>query len=695
MPYSKRIFSTKACNLLAFFYFLASVNGFSQTAELKNYGVKDGIPSSEVYNSMQDSKGYMWFATDKGVCRFDGYEFRSFTTSNGLIDNTVFGCYEDFKHRIWFRSFSGKLSYFYNDSIYQLPINDSLSKLIKTSFVSSLSVDTLDNLYMGLINFKKGVIKVKLGTTISFSLIPMPAQAPYLVLIPRSEPLTGNTYQVDSLPDSIKRAPHFISVYKAIPGFSQLHFLRKLSLGLPGGNNMHDKAILLKNNQIAISYNHSFILLDTLLSWKATLKNIDNNFISNVSEDGAGGIWLCIQDEPMYFKDTSLIKSPLPSTLQKNNITSVTEDKEGGTWVTSLNGGIYYIPSLSSKNTTASNKTFPPVYITGLKINNQINPLSSSYNLNYNENYLIISFIGLTYKDAGKVQYRYKMEGIDTSWIYTKNRDVQYPKLSPGNYVFQVSAMNNDGIWNQKPATIQFIITPPFWATWWARTFFILVIASFIYWRFNVVTTHTKQNADVNKQLLTMELKELKAQMDPHFLFNNLNTLTQLVEIKSDDAPEFVEELSKYYRYSLQFRNTEFTSLDNEIKQAERYLHILKIRFGNNIKVIWNITETLRNHYIATYSMQLLLENITKHNIVSASKPIWVEINTNESGYLIVKNQLQLKNSTALSNKHGLKSIDQRYQLLTSKKIIVSHTSQYFSVELPLITPVEYESTYS
>jgi len=695
MPLKKSSLSIKLFYSLVFFHFLFCINGLSQSNEFKNYGVKDGMPSSEVYNSMQDSKGFIWFTSDKGVCRFDGYSFKNFTTTNGLSDNTVFGCYEDFKGRIWFRAFSGKLSYFYNDSIYQLPINDTLSKSIKTAFVTSLSVDTLNNLYLGLTNFSKGVIKINLSPPISFSIIQMPSQAPYLILASSGDILIGNTYQTDSLTDAIKRGPHFISVYSTVSGSSHLKYLKKFDQGLPGGNNMHDKAILLKNGKIAISYNHSFLLLDTTSSWNTLLKNINSNFISNISEDRDFGIWLCTQEEPEYFKDSTLISRSLPSFLQKKSFTSITEDKEGGTWFTTLNGGVYYTPSILSQKITNSNKVAPPVYVTGIKINNQPRPLNSSYSLSYDENYLIINFVGLTYKDAGNVQYRYKMEGIDTGWIYTKNRDVQYPKLAPGNYTFLVTAMNNDGIWSQKPATIQFIITPPFWATWWARAFFILAIAGFIYWRFKVVTTRTKQNAEVNKQLISMELKELKAQMDPHFLFNNLNTLTQLVEIKSDDAPEFVEELSKYYRYSLQFRNTEFTSLDNELKQAERYLHILKIRFGDNIKVKWNIAETYKSHYIATYSMQLLLENITKHNIVSASKPIWVEISTTESGCLLVKNQLQPKNSTALSNKHGLKSIDQRYQLLTSKKIVISHTSEYFSVELPLITPVEYESTYS
>src|ERR1700756_1860562 len=136
MHLSKHIkFSFSTFLLSAFFCLAFSQSVYSQSPEYRNYTVKDGLPSTEVYYSMQDTKGFMWFATDKGVCRFDGYEFKTYTTLDGLADNTVFGCHEDYKGRIWFRSFSGKLSYFYNDSIYQLPANDSLSKLVKTSFV--------------------------------------------------------------------------------------------------------------------------------------------------------------------------------------------------------------------------------------------------------------------------------------------------------------------------------------------------------------------------------------------------------------------------------------------------------------------------------------------------------------------------------------------------------------------------------
>ncbi|HSY75713.1 MAG TPA: histidine kinase, partial [Bacteroidia bacterium] len=426
-----------------------------------------------------------------------------------------------------------------------------------------------------------------------------------------------------------------------------------------------------------------------------TKDGLVSNFCQCICVDHKGDIWVGTNKgiSHILLKNSSssalfdtIINISAPNLIEVNSITC-----DYDTIYASTSNGL----TVFNMNKVTDNKIRPPVYITGIKINNKNRNLSSIGNLSYDENYLIISFVGLTYKDAGNTQYRYKMEGIDTGWVYTKNRDVQYPKMQPGNYKFLVSAMNNDGKWNEKPATISINIAPPFWATWWARITFILAVAGFIYWRFKVVETRTKRSAEVNRQIVTMELRELKAQMDPHFLFNNLNTLTHLVELKSDDAPEFVEELAKYYRYSLQFRNAEFTPLENELKQADRYLHILKIRFGDNLKVTWNIKESLRTHYLATYSLQLLLENITKHNIVSADKPLWVTISTTDHGTMVVKNQVQLKNSSALSNRHGLKSINQRYQLLTSKNIEVSQTSEYFSVELPLITPAEYENTHS
>ena len=94
---------------------------------LHHYTVDEGLPSSEVYYALQDSRGYMWFATDRGVSRFNGYEFENFSTKDGLSDNTVFLIFEDFKTRIWYCTYSGRLSYFENDSIHTYKYNDKIA----------------------------------------------------------------------------------------------------------------------------------------------------------------------------------------------------------------------------------------------------------------------------------------------------------------------------------------------------------------------------------------------------------------------------------------------------------------------------------------------------------------------------------------------------------------------------------------
>ncbi|HTA27854.1 MAG TPA: histidine kinase [Bacteroidia bacterium] len=341
------------------------------------------------------------------------------------------------------------------------------------------------------------------------------------------------------------------------------------------------------------------------------------------------------------------------------------------------------------------NKTPPPVYITSFKIGNKNIPLDmQNLNLKYDENNIIINYVGLTYRDHSNVLYRYKMEGLDTSWIYTQYTVVQYPKLPPGKYSFLVSARNSDGIWSNGYATTSFIITPPFWAIWWVKWLAIGIVCLLVYWRIRLILERERLKAEANQKLTEMELRELREQMDPHFLFNNLNTLSYLVESKSPDAPVFVDELSKYFRYSLQFRNVEFTELHNELKQAGRYLHLLRIRYGDKLVVQWDINDNLSEYFISNHSLQLLLENIIKHNVVSIESPLFIEIKTTDSNTLIVKNNLQPKIGVEESTGLGLKSIDERYYLLYKRNIKIFRNSDSFIVELPLLTPSEYESTH-
>jgi hypothetical protein len=172
---------------------------------------------------------------------------------------------------------------------------------------------------------------------------------------------------------------------------------------------------------------------------------------------------------------------------------------------------------------------------------------------------------------------------------------VQYPNLQPGNYTFLVSAMNNDGVWNNVPAHFHFVIAPPLWATWWAKVLYVALLIGGVYAWIKSIETRERRKTEINKQRVAAEIRELKSQFDPHFLFNSLNTLVHLVENKSDDAPEFINELSKFYRYSLQYRSQELMELNTEITQAKRYIRLLKIRLATNLKTVGILTHGIMN----------------------------------------------------------------------------------------------------
>src|ERR1700722_502833 len=358
--YTKYILLARCLFLIIILGVLPTSNVFSQSPEFKNYTVKDGLPSSEIYNSIQDSKGFLWFATDKGVSRFDGYGFTTFNTSNGLADNTVFECQEDFKGRIWFRSFSGKLSYYYHDSIYKLAINDSLSKLIKESFVQSISIDTMDNLYMGLTNFNKGIIKVSLKNINSFSVVSVPPEIYYIILPSGGKPLTGGTRSRLLEPGPLKK--QHIHLFTLDPKTQSLKKIKTFDQELLGTTQNHDKAIMLEGGKIATSYNSNFIIIDTNSKKFVLVKDLKNRFIANICMGNSNNIWISTPNTISYFSHGAFIDRYSPTFLSEKSVTSVTEDKEGGTWFTTLYGGIYYTTSLSFKTYSPSNG------LTGTKI---------------------------------------------------------------------------------------------------------------------------------------------------------------------------------------------------------------------------------------------------------------------------------------------------------------------------------------
>ena len=177
----------------------------------------------------------------------------------------------------------------------------------------------------------------------------------------------------------------------------------------------------------------------------------------------------------------------------------------------------------------------------------------------------------------------------------------------------------------------------------------------------------------------------LKNQLDPHFLFNSLNVLTSLIEENPENAQKFTTSLSKVYRYVLEQKDKELVSVDEELNFAKTYMSLLKMRFEDSI--IFEMPEQASNpeSKVVPLSLQLLLENAVKHNMVTTNKPLHIKI-YEDGNYLVVENNLQLKDIVKKSSGVGLSNIMQRYDLLTNKKIDIIKEANRFAVAIPMLT---------
>ena len=177
----------------------------------------------------------------------------------------------------------------------------------------------------------------------------------------------------------------------------------------------------------------------------------------------------------------------------------------------------------------------------------------------------------------------------------------------------------------------------------------------------------------------------LKNQLDPHFLFNSLNVLTSLIEENPENAQKFTTSLSKVYRYVLEQKDKELVTVDEELAFAKTYMSLLKMRFEDSI--IFEMPEKALNpeSKVVPLSLQLLLENAVKHNMVTASKPLHIKI-YEDSNYLVAENNLQPKQIVKKSSGAGLNNIMQRYDLLTNKKININKEASRFAVAIPMLT---------
>lgn len=188
----------------------------------------------------------------------------------------------------------------------------------------------------------------------------------------------------------------------------------------------------------------------------------------------------------------------------------------------------------------------------------------------------------------------------------------------------------------------------------------------------------------LKRESLKAQLNALRTQVNPHFLFNNLNTLSSVIPENPKQAVDFVQQLSKVYRHILEVEDEQTIPLKDELDVMKAYAFLLQTRFGSNLDISINVPEEKLAKRIVPLSLQILMENAIKHNIVSSDKPLKIDVFA-QNGRLVVTNNLQKKNQVNESTGIGLDNIRNRYKLLGEKKVEVTENGENFTVSIPLI----------
>jgi sensor histidine kinase YesM len=188
----------------------------------------------------------------------------------------------------------------------------------------------------------------------------------------------------------------------------------------------------------------------------------------------------------------------------------------------------------------------------------------------------------------------------------------------------------------------------------------------------------------LEKEKAQVQFDNLKNQLNPHFLFNALTSLSGLIFENQPLASQFLQHLSKVYRYVLQNKDKNFVAVRTEVEFIENYVFLLRTRFHNGLAIVFDIQHSAWDRAVVPVTLQILIENALKHNSTDPEMPLKIDVVT-IGDYLVVSNNLQLRKQVESSNKVGLENLKSLYRFLTDKPVIVQQTQDRFAVKIPLL----------
>lgn len=309
------------------------------------------------------------------------------------------------------------------------------------------------------------------------------------------------------------------------------------------------------------------------------------------------------------------------------------------------------------------------------------------------DDHISFRFTGIHYSAPEDLRFAYRMTGIDTALRLTRDRELTFARLRPGEHRFELFAFTGRVPDLAEPVTFTFTIAHPWWQRPWAIGLGVLATALILFGvlrsresRMRVRDRMAKAEAEMEREKARFEMRVLRSQVNPHFLFNSFNTLIGLIEESPEKAVEHTEHLSDFFREIMQVRDKDLIPLREELRLVDTYFALEQRRFGDRIALRTRVGPDALDAEVPPLAVQSLVENALKHNRATHEEPLVVEI-TAERGSLTVSNPFRPREETVHSTGFGVESIIQRFATITHRSVRIGRENDNFVACIPLITP--------
>jgi ligand-binding sensor domain-containing protein len=292
------------------------------------------------------------------------------------------------------------------------------------------------------------------------------------------------------------------------------------------------------------------------------------------------------------------------------------QQKNGYIWGLTTTGIFSFHPDSISRNDLAPALLLDQVSVSGSPLNFA---QGNGQKLSYANNSLQFHYTAICLTDPSKIRYAYRIKELDSNWTYSNNQVANFNFLRPGRYTFELMACNNNNIWTTTPLQYRFTIHPPFWQTWWFRLLVVLLIAAIVLILFRRRIASFKTRAAIKQQMAELEAKAIRAQMNPHFIFNSLNAIQESIVLNDfDTSYQYLSKFSKLLRLVLNNSEKNFIPLQSEIEMNRLYLELESLRFKHSFSYSIEVDEAIDTDMVQFPSLMLqpFIENAVWHGLM-------------------------------------------------------------------------------